>query len=65
MSCKDEDATKHYIVQDNMEKESSRWNVLAGQAKSFPAQEGIEKSNKFSYKLPLWKHLKDHSIEHI
>ena len=47
---KDEDATKHEIVQD---KKKNRLMVLAGQAKSFLALEGIEKSNKCSYKLSL------------
>ena len=36
--------------------------VLAGQAKSFPALEGIEKCNKCSYKLSLVKHCKDHIV---
>ena len=56
---KDEDATEHEIVQD---KKKSRWMVLAGQAKSFPALQGIEKCNNCSYKLSLWKHWKDHKV---
>ena len=47
---KDEDATEHEIVQD---KKRSRQIVLAGQAKYYPALEGIEKCNKCSYKLSL------------